>query len=111
MTPRDPSRSMSQPPVYHDPDLRLDCYTLLPHPAAPRLLLVRRESGWSLPRFQPREHHFAMVGHLNEAVRRRFGLETTVLRLVSHEADPAGGRAQRVYALECGVRSAECGIA
>jgi hypothetical protein len=82
----------ARPTLYH---------TLVPHPREPKLLLLSGPDGWSLPHWTTAEPHLRhSVRHINEAMQRRFGLETTVLRRIHERRDPTTGQTERVYALE-----------
>jgi len=56
--------------------------------------------GWSLPHFVAREHHEAVVGHINQVMRDRLGVDTTVLRCAFDTFDLDAKTVERVYAQE-----------
>ena len=65
-----------------------------------RLLLCPEGDGWSLPRFRPDVTDFRRVHHINDDVKQRYGLESAVLRCVTHRQDWDRGLQYRLYALE-----------
>lgn len=91
---------MSQPPVYHNPELQFDYYVIVPHTTDPRVLLLSGESGWSLPHFVPDEHHFGVVGHINQAMKNQLGIDVTALRCMRNDYDRETKHVYRVYELE-----------
>lgn len=74
---------------------------LLPHPLEPRLLMLQSHGEWRLPQWHDAtDPPWQNVDHINRAVAARFGAETTVLRCVHNEPDPASREISRVYELE-----------
>jgi hypothetical protein len=81
--------------------VRYDCYTIIPHPSEPHILLLREEDGWTLPHFEPEDRDTSSVGHIGAALREQLGLDVTVLRLVEFQRSrPPVNRAYTIYALE-----------
>src|SRR5437879_4627221 len=64
-------------------------YALIPHANEPRVLMLPREGGWSLPHFQPDKHYYTRVGHINQAMRQQLGIAVTTLRCARFYKDGA----------------------
>lgn len=91
------SQITSAPPT----PVRYDCYTIIPHPTEPRILLMQEEEGWTLPHFEPADRDTSSVGHIGAAMREQLGIDVTVLRLVEFQRSrPPEQRAYTIYALE-----------
>lgn len=74
---------------------------LLPHPLESRLLMMHSHGEWRLPEWEDGARRpWHAIDHVNRAVSARFGMECTVLRCVSAEANAATGRETRVYELD-----------
>lgn len=86
--------------VYHIPDFHFDYYSIIPHRTKPQVLMLSDETGWSLPYFVPYEHHFGMVGHINQAIKAQLGLDLTVLRCFYNDRNRETKTGCRVYAME-----------
>lgn len=87
--------------VYHNPDVDYTYYLLIPNPEpnAFKILLQKHGNAWSLPSFSPKEHHFAVVQHINNYVKAAFDLEVSTLRCFKTYRDKAQGE-QRYYSLD-----------
>lgn len=70
---------MSQKVIHHIPDFHFDYYCIIPHTTDPQVLMLRDENGWSLPYFVPYEHHYGVVGHINQEIKVQLGLDVTTL--------------------------------
>jgi hypothetical protein len=73
---------------------------IIPHPSAPRVLLLADGGQWHLPRV-PIDGIWAVnLGQICHELRRTLGIATTVLRLASRRADDAQGQVCLTYVLE-----------
>ena len=73
-----------------------DNYSIIPDSSQARVLLLREENGWSLPR-----HQATMAAEINEAMLAQLGISTTVLDCVyDRYKDPEREDEHLVYALE-----------
>ena len=72
---------MSDSYTYHVPDRDTLYYLLISQGN-----LVLMVDG-TLPVFHPQEHHFGVVGHINDYVAETFGLKTIVKRCIHHDYD------------------------
>ncbi len=70
-----------------DTDVIYVVYVILPHPTAPRLLLLPEGEGWSLPRLLTSSSAM-YVAYVRQELQDRWGVEATVLRWALLEADP-----------------------
>lgn len=91
---------MSQEAVYHIPDFRFDYYSIIPHTTKPQVLMLSDENGWSLPYFVPYEHHFGVVGHINQTIKEQLGLDVIALRCIYDDYNRETKTGCRVYAME-----------
>lgn len=73
-----------------------DNYSIIPHTSEARILLLREEAGWTLPR-----HEETMAMEINAAMLAQPGMVTTVLDCVyDRYKDPERDDEHLVYALE-----------
>jgi len=91
---------MSQVAVVHYPNVHFNYYCIIPHPTELQVLLLAGEDGWSLPSFVPYEHHFGMVGHINQSIKDQLGLNVTTLRCFYQDYCSDTNTRCRVYAME-----------
>ena len=91
---------MTEAPLYHNPEYTFHYYCLIPHATDPCVLMLPDEAGWSLPHFVAREHHEAVVGHINQEMEEQLGIHVTTLMCWSHSSDLDARTVNRVYALE-----------
>lgn len=91
---------MSQVAVVHYQNIHFDYYCIIPHPIELQVLVLAGEDGWSLPRFVPYEHHFGMVGHINQTINEQLGLNVTTLRCFYEDYCSDTNTGCRVYAME-----------
>lgn len=90
----------NQVAVVHYPTVHFDYYCIIPHPTELRALVLAGEEGWSLPNFVPYEHHFGMVGHINQSMREQLGLHVTTLRCCYEDYCSETNIGCRVYEME-----------
>lgn len=77
-------------------DQHYDNYSIIPFNNQARVLLLREDAGWTLPR-----HNGDTPEEINAAMREQFGLTTTVLSCVyDRYKDQEREEQHRVYALE-----------
>ena len=77
-------------------DPNYDNYSIIPFNGLTRVLFLREDASWTLPR-----HHGDTAEEINAAMREQFGLTTTVLSCVYDRYQDAERADQhRVYALE-----------
>lgn len=86
--------------THHISGGQLDYYLIIPHIGENSLLMIETSDGWTLPHFQPDEHHFGVVGHINRWVWDTYGLRVYTARCVSEEYQPTMKAGKRVYLLE-----------
>jgi outer membrane murein-binding lipoprotein Lpp len=86
--------------VVHFPNFHFDYYCIVPHTTESQVLLLKGENGWFLPHFVPYEHHFGMVGHINQAMKTQLGLDVTTLRCFYEHYSLRTNTGFRVYAME-----------
>ncbi|MDJ0635663.1 MAG: aminoglycoside phosphotransferase family protein [Xenococcaceae cyanobacterium MO_188.B29] len=97
---------MSQKATYHVRDSHFDYYCIIPHLSQEQVLMIRSEKGWTLPHFVPYEHHYGVVGHINQEIKAQLELDTTTLGCVyDSEIDDENYKQEsknvyRVYAME-----------
>lgn len=91
---------MNQSPWRANREGLFEYYVVVPHASEARLLLFSSEDAWTLPRIVSTYEDFRSAGHLNEAMKSQFGLDTLVARCMSHHSSADGERQYRVYALE-----------
>ncbi|MGK7935173.1 MAG: phosphotransferase family protein [Xenococcaceae cyanobacterium] len=70
---------MSQKATYHFQDFHFDYYCIIPHLSQEQVLMICSENGWNLPHFVAYEHHYGVVGHINQAMKAQLELDTTTL--------------------------------
>ncbi len=93
---------MPVPIVYHNPEVVHRYYLLIPSAVSSEfkvLLQKKSDKLWSLPVFEPQEHHFAVVQHINDSVKAQFGLKVATLRCIATHSEPDEGEL-RFYALD-----------
>ncbi|MGH7789703.1 MAG: hypothetical protein ACRERC_22725, partial [Candidatus Binatia bacterium] len=73
---------------------------IIRHPTEAAILLV---AGGRLPSFTTPDRHTAEVDYINQLVRQRLGLVTTVLRSLRHDLAPGAAAVVRVHELEVHV--------
>lgn len=86
--------------VYHIPDFDVEYVLLVVDPKRNIFLCTVQNDKLTLPSFVPYEHHNAEVSHINQYVKEKFGLYTTVLRYVHEEIDQNKKHIERVFILE-----------
>src|SRR5215510_9803913 len=91
---------MSKTITFHNSDLKFNYYIIVPHPRRPEVLMLSGEDGWSLPHFVSEEHHFGVIGHINQTANSHLGLAVTVLRCVSNVYNREANTVNAVYLLE-----------
>ena len=73
---------------------------IIPHPSAPRVLVLAEGGRWHLPRV-PIDGIWAVdLGQICRELQRTLGIATTVLRLASRRGDDAQGQVCLTYVLE-----------
>lgn len=95
-------KRLSKSYVYHNPDIQHTYYLLIPSPTASdyTILLQKNEDDvWTLPSFEPMEHHFAVVQHINDTVKEKWGLSTATLRCFATASKAEKGEI-RFYAID-----------
>lgn len=85
---------------YHNPELRVDCYLIVPHVEEEKLLVCTEEDYCTLPHFCACEHASGAAGHINRWVDKELGLRAITLRHIGDEADDVHQRVVRLYLLE-----------
>lgn len=88
--------------VYHDAGIPYTYYLLIPNydPSEFFILLQETDDGhWQLPVYQPHEHHFAVVHHINDHVANTLALHVATLRCFRSDRHPEKGET-RFYALD-----------
>ncbi len=85
--------------VYQNSDVTFTYYLLIPHADEFRLLLAKEGRRWTLPFFHPDEHHFGVVGHINQHVWQSLGLYVATLRCALTDYDDTAGE-RRFYGLD-----------
>lgn len=88
--------------VYHNPDIRFTYYLIIPHamPGDFRVLLQQQDDAtWTLPFYEPDEHHFGVVHHINRHMWDNHGLALSTLRCLQTHYTPQQGE-QRFYAMD-----------
>lgn len=87
--------------VYHNPETVHSYYLLIPNLGAGDYKVLLRQAGdfWTLPVYQPKEHHFAVVQHINQHLRENLKLETATLRCFHTDFDEEFGE-RRFYAMD-----------
>ncbi len=88
--------------VYHNPDVDHTYYLLIPSAVASEytvLLQKNEDDTWALPSFKPQEHHFAVVQHINDAIKSKWGFDTATLRCFATHSDAEEGEL-RFYAMD-----------
>ena len=81
--------------------MRFDYYTIIPQTAEPRVLLLPRSNGWTLPHFEMTEKHFwQAVDHVNQAMRDSLGIDMKTLRCVNINRHPETQHIHLVYEME-----------
>jgi Phosphotransferase enzyme family len=73
---------------------------IIPHPSAPRVLLLAEGEWWSLPRVSIDDLWAVDVGQICHELRRTLGIATTVLRLASKRSDDEQRHVVMTYVLE-----------
>ena len=73
---------------------------IIPHPSAPRVLLLFKGGYWSLPRVPIGDIWAVDLGQICHALLRTLGIATTVLRLASRRGDDAQRQVCMIYVLE-----------
>jgi aminoglycoside/choline kinase family phosphotransferase len=73
---------------------------IIPHPSAPRVLLLAESDRWYLPRVSIDNFWAVDVGQICHELRRRLGIATTVLRLASKWSDDEQRQVVMTYVLE-----------
>jgi hypothetical protein len=81
-------------------DWRSAIEVIIPHPSAPRVLLLAEGEGWSLPWVSIDELWAVDVGQICHELRRTLGIATTVLRLASKRSDDEQRQVVMTYVLE-----------
>lgn len=88
--------------VYHNPDVVHRYYLMIPSakPSEFKVLLQKQaDDSWALPVFEPHEHHFAVVQHINDHVKEKLALNVATMRCFATHSDPNEGEI-RFYALD-----------
>lgn len=93
-------QNSDMPLVYHSDEGTRVYHLIITNTVRSQILVFTDENGITLPFFEPKEHHFGMVGHINKVVKKNLGLSTTVLRCVSFQYDININRVDAVYILE-----------
>lgn len=95
-------KDKSETYVYHNPDIQHTYYLLIPSATDSDytvLLQKNEDETWALPSFEPMEHHFAVVQHINDIIKEKWGLSTATLRCFATQSEPEKGEI-RFYALD-----------
>lgn len=70
------------------------------NPSEFKVLLQKQDNNqWTLPVFEPDEHHFAVVQHINDYVKEELGMSVATLRCFATQTNPENGEV-RFYALD-----------
>jgi hypothetical protein len=87
--------------VYHNPETVHSYYLLIPFAGQGEYKVLMRQAGdfWTLPVYQPKEHHFAVVNHINDFVRDNLALRAATLRCFHTDHDEEFGE-RRFYAMD-----------
>lgn len=87
--------------VYHNPDVTFTYYLIIPHADSSeyRVLLNKNNGSWTLPMYQPQEHHFGVVNHINQYLANTLGLFTSTLRCFHTQLESASDE-RRFYAMD-----------
>ena len=92
---------MNQSPWRANREQPFDYYAVVPHPTSlGKVLLMPDGDSWTLPKFVSTYQDFRSAGHLNEAMKSHFGIDTFVTRCLRHFASPDDDQQYRVYAFE-----------
>lgn len=97
-TEKHPTKSL----VYHNPKIQHTYYLLIPSAIESEytLLLQKHDDDtWTLPSFEPQEHHFAVVQHINDAIKEKWGINTATLRCFATQSSAEKGET-RFYAMD-----------
>jgi hypothetical protein len=82
-------------------DWQSDIFGILPHPAEPRILMLRDREGWSLPHARlERGIWLHNLGVVSDELSRVFGVEVRAYRYVHYERDEEQHREEGIYLLE-----------
>jgi len=96
-------KQLSTSVVYHNPDVKHLYYLLIPHIDESEFkVLLKKQSGtdiWTLPSYEPEEHHYAVVQHINDVCKERFNIDIATLRCFATHSDDESGEV-RFYALD-----------
>jgi hypothetical protein len=86
---------------FYNPDVVHSYYLLIPHAEANTFAILLKQEGdhWTLPNYQPQEHHFAVVQHINDTIEANYGLAVATLRCFHTEYDATFGE-RRFYAMD-----------
>ncbi|MGB7342130.1 MAG: phosphotransferase [Phototrophicaceae bacterium] len=88
--------------VYHNTDVQHRYYLLIPSPNTTEFTVLLQKTDddmWAIPSFEPYEHHYAVVQHINDSAKETWGLDVAVLRCFATHSDPEQGEI-RFYALD-----------
>ncbi|MEM9954820.1 MAG: phosphotransferase [Chloroflexota bacterium] len=88
--------------IYHNPDVTHTYYLLIPSPSKTEFKVLLQKvnaSMWTVPSFEPHEHHYAVVQHINDFCHQQWDLEVATLRCITTTRDPEQGEI-RFYALD-----------
>lgn len=96
-------KQVSTSVVYHNPDVKHLYYLLIPHVDASTFkILLKKQSGtdiWTVPSFEPEEHHYAVVQHINNACKALLNIEVSTLRCFATHSEGDSGEI-RFYAMD-----------
>jgi aminoglycoside/choline kinase family phosphotransferase len=86
---------------YHNPDIIHTYYLMISDIDSNQFRVLLKQEGdhWTLPNYQPKEHHFAVVQHINHTLKQEYGLDVATLRCFRTEYDSTFGE-RRFYALD-----------
>ena len=80
---------------------RSDIFGILPHPVAPRVLVLHGDDGWTLPHVRlARQLWLDQLGSVTDELRRSLGVPVRAYRYARYERDKARHREEGVYVLE-----------
>lgn len=88
--------------VYHNPEIVHTYYLLIPSTNSSEFTVLLRkdeDNQWTLPSFQPIEHHFAVVTHINDHIKSTLNLKAATLRCFATNSDAEKGE-RRFYAID-----------
>jgi hypothetical protein len=87
--------------VYHNPEIRHRYFLIIPpYDGSDFRALVRpNKDHWTLPFFEPTEHHYAVVNQIHEYTRQKLQLTTSTLRCL-YTSSGEDGIEYRYYALD-----------